>query len=56
MGKQRRVKVIGIRRAKPDLKRLSRAIVELAQAQAEADARAKQHRENDAPERRRGPQ
>lgn len=38
--RERRIIVIGERREQPDLKRLGRALVELAQAQAEADAEA----------------
>ena len=39
-GKERRLRVRAIRRNPPDLKKLSRALIELAQAQAEADAAA----------------
>jgi len=35
---ERRIRVRGIPRDKPDLRRLARALIELAQAQAEADA------------------
>ena len=35
---ERRIRVKGVRRNPPDLKRMSRALVELAKAQAEADA------------------
>lgn len=38
--REHRIIVIGERREQPDLKRLGRALVELAQAQAEADAEA----------------
>ena len=38
--RERRIRVVGVRRDKPDLKRLGRALVELAQAQAEAQAEA----------------
>jgi len=37
-GKQRRLRIRAVRRNPPDLKKLSRALIELAQAQAEADA------------------
>lgn len=37
---ERRIRVRGIRRASPDLRRLARALIELAQAQAETDAAA----------------
>ena len=36
--RDRRVRVRGIRRTKPDLRKLSRALILLAQAQAEKDA------------------
>jgi hypothetical protein len=35
---ERRIRVKGVRRDQPDMKRLSRAFIELAKAQAEADA------------------
>ena len=35
---ERRIRVKGVRRDQPDMKRLSRALIELAKAQAEADA------------------
>ena len=38
-----RIRVRGVRRDPPDLRRLARALIELAQLQAEADAE-KQHR------------
>ena len=37
---ERRIRVRGIRRRDPDLRKLGRALIELAQAQAEADALA----------------
>jgi len=37
---ERRVRVRGVRRREPDLRRLARALIEIAQAQAEADAAA----------------
>ena len=37
---ERRIRVRGIRREHPDYPKLARALIELAQAQAEADARA----------------
>ncbi len=41
MGKrERKIKVIGVRRQKPDIKRLGRALIELAEAQAETEAQA----------------
>jgi hypothetical protein len=36
----RRIRVKGIRRDPPDLRRLARALLELAEAEAEADAQA----------------
>jgi hypothetical protein len=44
---QRRIRVRGIPREEPDLRKLSRALIELAlsQAQAEADAEAEHKRE-----------
>jgi hypothetical protein len=35
---ERRIRVKAVRRDQPDLKRMSRALIELAKAQAEADA------------------
>ena len=35
----RRIRVRGVRRADPDLRKLARAMIELAQAEAEAEAR-----------------
>lgn len=37
---ERRIRVRGVRRDPPDLKKLSRALIALAMAQAEADALA----------------
>lgn len=37
---ERRIRVRGIRRERPDLPKLARALIELAQAQAEAEAQA----------------
>lgn len=36
----RRIRVRGVRRARPDVPKLARALIDLAQAQAEAEARA----------------
>lgn len=42
-GKQpRRIRVRGVRRDEVDIRKLSRALIQLAQAQAEADAQADQ--------------
>lgn len=38
--RQRRILVRGVRRETPDVRKLSRALIELAVAQAEADAQA----------------
>ncbi len=41
MGKrERKIKVIGVLRQKPDIKRLGKALIELAEAQAEAEAQS----------------
>jgi hypothetical protein len=40
MTKPRRISIRAVRRREPDLKKLSRALIELAAAQAEADAQA----------------
>jgi hypothetical protein len=37
-GRERRLRVRGVRRNPPDLKKLASALIELAQAQAETDA------------------
>lgn len=49
----RRVRVRGIRRDPPDIKKLSRALIALAmaQAQAEADAQAAQGKNKDGEDR-----
>lgn len=41
---ERRIRVRGIRRGEPDLRKLARALIDLAQAQAEAEAE-QQHKE-----------
>jgi len=38
--RERRLRVRAIRRAQPDLSKLARALIELAQAQVEAEAQA----------------
>ena len=40
---ERRIMVRGVRREQPDLRRVARAIVELAQMRAEAEAEAESH-------------
>lgn len=40
MSKSRHIRIRGVRRDLPDTKKLSRAVILLAQAQAEADAAA----------------
>jgi hypothetical protein len=49
MGSKKRIRVRGVRKERPDIRKLSRAIIQLAQAQAEAEAAAehtKQSRED----------
>jgi hypothetical protein len=48
MARQRKIRVRGVRKDGPDVRRLGRAIIELAQAQAEADAAA-HHRRPEQP-------
>ncbi len=43
MAKSRYLRIRGVRNDPPDIKKLSRAIILLAQAQAEADAAAQDH-------------
>jgi hypothetical protein len=57
---ERRLRVLGIKRRDPDLRKLGRALIALAQAQAEADARAEHtvrqrrlHNPNLSPNRKR---
>lgn len=58
---ERRIRVRGIRRTDPDLRKLARALIDLAQAETEAEAE-QQHREPSAnvvelhPERPAGPE
>lgn len=40
MGKNRNIRVRGVRRDQPDLRKLSRALIALAEAQLEVDAEA----------------
>ena len=47
--KRRRIQVIGERRSKPDLKKLSQALIELARAQAEAAAAAEHQQARSQP-------
>jgi hypothetical protein len=49
---ERRLRIRSIRRNPPDLKKLAGALIELAQAQAEADAEAQQARREAAQRRR----
>jgi hypothetical protein len=44
MARERHIRVRGIQRKEPDLRKLGRALIELAQAQAEADAQAEHER------------
>jgi hypothetical protein len=39
-GRRHNIRVRGVQRAEPDLRKLSRALIELAMAQAEADAQS----------------
>ena len=45
---ERRIRVKGVRRQPPDLKKLARALVDLAQAQAEAEAQSQADDQNQA--------
>ena len=45
-GRERHISVRAVRRDPPDLKKLSRALIQLAMAQAEAEAQAQQHSKN----------
>ncbi|MCW2538721.1 MAG: hypothetical protein JWN95_446 [Frankiales bacterium] len=49
-GRERRISVRGVRRAEPDLRKLGRALIDLALAQAEADAEAQSADESPNPE------
>jgi hypothetical protein len=40
VARNRKLRVRGVRKERPDIRRLSRAIIELAQARAEAEAQA----------------
>ena len=51
---ERRIRVRGVKRNPKDLRRLARALIELAQAEAEAEAQAA-HEHADAASRRLGP-
>ena len=54
-GKDRRIRVRAIRRDRPDLRKLSRAVIMLAQAQAEKEATASHARSKSAKRRRQRP-
>lgn len=43
MAKKRNIRVHGVRRQEPDLRKLSRALIALAEAQREVDAQAAHH-------------
>lgn len=49
-GRQRRVSVRAVRREQPDLRKLSRALIQLAIAQAAAEAAAQAERQSPARE------
>ena len=51
---ERRIRVRGVRLEKPDLSKLARALIELAQAQVETEAQA-EHRARQEKTRRRSP-
>lgn len=53
---ERRIKVRGIRRDQPDLRRVARAVVELAQMRAEALAEAEHRRALDVGRRNQAPE
>ena len=46
---ERRIRVRGIRREKPDVSKLARALIELAQAQAETEARGEHEAQTTKP-------
>jgi hypothetical protein len=48
MSKSRHLRIRGVRKDPPDIKKLSRAIILLAQAQAEADAAAQDEASHEA--------
>ncbi len=56
MSKDRHIKLRAIRRRDPDLRRLGRALLELAAAQAEADAEASHRTDQQPPQPRKGGQ
>ena len=47
MHRDRRIRIRGVRRSSPDLKKLSHALIELARAQIEAEAQADHQRGGD---------
>ena len=49
MSNKRRLRIRAIRRKEPDLRKLSRALIELASAQAEAEAEAAHQAANTRP-------
>ncbi len=50
---KRRIRLRGIRREQPDLSKLARALIEIAQAQAEAEAQAEHEaRQKKSPRKR----
>lgn len=50
----RRIRIRVVRRDPPDLKKLSRALIALAQAQAEKEAEEQHHRDKKPPKKRSG--
>ena len=47
MHKDRRIRIRGVRKSPPDLKKLSHALIELARAQIEAEAEHDHRRDDD---------
>jgi len=46
---ERRIRIRGIRKNPPDLRRLARALIELAQLEAEAEAQEAEHQRQSRP-------
>ena len=46
---ERRIRVRGVQKEPPDLRRLARALIELAQLEAEAEAEAERRKSRDRP-------
>lgn len=52
MAKKRNIRVRGVRREEPDLRKLSRALIALAQAQLEVDAESSHRRPRKSSDRK----